>query len=430
MSTQNDVYIPESKHPRIVIIGAGFAGIYLAKALKNKPFQVVILDQNNFHQFQPLFYQVATSGLEPDSIVFPVRKIFRGYKNFVFRMATVRAINSQLNQLETDIGTVSYDFLVVATGSTNNFYGMKDVQANSIGLKSIQESLDIRSNILQNLEEAIQASDPTIRKKNTTVVIVGAGPAGVEMAGAIAEFKKYIFDKDYPELIQFPLEIQIIEAGSQVLSAMTEKSSRNTLKDLERLGVIVHLNTAVKSYNGNKVLLSNGDSIDTASLIWTAGVEGQFPEGLDPGLIVHGNRIEVDQFNRIKGKENIFAIGDVAFMKTDKYPNGHPMVAPTAIQQGEHLAKNLVNTKSNWKPFRYFDKGSLATIGKKRAVADLGKFHFRGFFAWLIWSTVHLMSISGFKNKLRVGLNWMNSYFSYDKGNRLIIRRYKPKKIT
>ena len=220
----------------------------------------------------------------------------------------------------------------------------------------------------------------------------------------------------------------MVEAGDKVLSAMTEKSSRDTLKDLNKLGVHVHLNTALKSYEDDVITLSNGTNLQSTSLIWTAGVRGQFPRGIDEGLVAKGNRIEVDQFNRIKGYENIFAIGDVALMRTEAYPDGHPMVAPTAIQQGAHLAKNLLSDVNDWKPFKYFDKGSLATIGKKRAVADLGKFHFRGFIAWFIWSTVHLMSISGFKNKLRVGLNWMNSYFSYDKGNRLIIRRYTPKK--
>lgn len=425
MTQIKDVYIPESKHPRIIIIGAGFAGIHLAKALKNKPFQIVILDKNNFHQFQPLLYQVATSGLEPDSIVFPVRKIFRGYKNFVFRMADVIHINTENKLVKTDIGNITYDYLVIATGSTNNFYGMQDVEANSIGLKSIQESLDVRSNMLQNMEKAVQSNNDLTMKKNTTIVIVGAGPAGVEMAGALAEFRKYIYKKDYPELEKFPLTVYLIEAGKEVLSAMSEKSSKDTLKDLKRLKIQVQLNTAVNSYNGNEVVLSNGQIILAGSLIWTAGVKGQFPKGIQPDVIVRGNRIEVDQFNRIKNKKDIFAIGDVAFMSTEAYPNGHPMVAPTAIQQGEHLAKNLLLKDVNWKPFKYFDKGSLATIGKKRAVADLGKLHFRGMIAWFIWSTVHLMSISGFKNKLRVGLNWLSSYFSYDKGNRVIIRKYK-----
>ncbi len=425
MEQVKNVYVPDSENPRILVIGAGFAGIHLAKALKDLPFQIVILDKNNFHQFQPLLYQVATSGLEPDAIVFPVRKVFRGYKNLIFRMADVMAIQPKDKYVQTDIGAISYDHLVIATGSTNNFYGMKDVESNSIGLKSIQEALDVRSNMLQNIERAAQSNDPLIKRKNTTIVIVGAGPAGVEMAGAFAEFRKYIYKKDYPELLDFPLSIHLIEAGSQVLSAMTEKSSKDTLKDLERLKVDVHLNTAVNSYNGDQVELSNGETISTTSLIWTAGVKGQYPKGLLPGVIVKGNRIAVDAFNRVEGMADVFAIGDIALMKTEAYPNGHPMVAPTAIQQGEHLAKNLVLNVADWKPFKYFDKGSLATIGKKRAVADIGKFHFRGMFAWFIWSTVHLMSISGFKNKLRVGLNWLNSYFSYDKGNRLIIRKYK-----
>ncbi len=422
------VYIPQSKHPRILIIGAGFAGIHLAKALKNLPFQLVILDKNNFHQFQPLLYQVATSGLEPDAIVFPVRKIFRGFKNLVFRMADVLSIETENKHVITDIGAISYNHLVIATGSTNNFYGMTDVERHSIGLKSIQEALDVRSNMLQNIETAAQSNEVLEKRKNTTIVIVGGGPAGVEMAGALAEFRKYVYKKDYPELEDFPMRVHLVEAGNEVLSAMTEKSSKETLKDLKRLKIKVYLDTAVNSYDGDKVELSNGETILSTSLIWTAGVKGQFPEGIHPDVIVRGNRIAVDQFNKIIGTEDVFAIGDISFMKTDAYPNGHPMVAPTAIQQGEHLAKNLGLDKVDWKPFKYFDKGSLATIGKKRAVADLGKLHFRGMLAWFIWSTVHLMSISGFKNKLRVGLNWLNSYFSYDKGNRVIIRKYKRAK--
>lgn len=429
MTATKSIFIPPSSHPRIVIVGAGFAGIYLAKALKKAPFQVVLLDRNNFHQFQPLFYQVATSGLEPDSIVFPIRKIFRGFRNFVFRMASVERISPEDRVLHTDIGSLSYDYLVLATGSTNNFYGLEDVEQYGIGLKSIRDSLNIRSNVLQNIEKAVQANDDETRKKNTTVVIVGGGPAGVEMAGAIAEFKRYIFDKDYPELTEFPIRIHLIEAGTKLLAAMTNKSSKNTLKDLERLGVKVHLDSAVTSYDGHVVEMSSGEKILSASLVWTAGVKGQFPEGIEAEHIVRGNRLKVNRFNQLVNDPRIFALGDVAYMETEAYPSGHPMVAPTAIQHAEHLAKNLVNELAQWKPFVYFDKGSLATIGKKRAVADLGKFHFRGFFAWIIWSTVHLMSISGFKNKLRVGLNWLNSYFSYDKGNRLIIRRYRPKNV-
>lgn len=419
------VFIPESEYPRIVVIGAGFAGVHFIKKMKNKPYQIVLIDRNNFHQFQPLFYQVATSGLEPDSIIFSVRKTFQHYTNFLFRMATVEIIDSENNQVQTDIGSIDYDHLVIASGCTNNFYGMKDVEAHSIGLKSIQESLDIRSHILQNLERAVNTFNQKEKQKYTTIVIVGGGPAGVEMAGAMAEFKKYTYLKDYPDLESCPLKLVLVEAGGTVLSAMSDKSSKNMLTYLKDLEVTVLLNTAVKSYDGAEVVLSNGEKIDSETLIWTAGVKGQFPDGLQPDVIQRGNRLKVDGFNRLEGKENIYVIGDVAYMETEAYPKGHPMVAPTAIQQGQHLAENLLTQK--WVPFKYFDKGALATIGKKKAVADLKKMHFKGFFGWLIWSTVHLMSISGFKNKLRVGLNWMNSYFSYDKNNRFIIRKYNKR---
>jgi NADH dehydrogenase len=416
------IFIPQSEYPRIVVIGAGFAGVHFIKKVKYKPYQIVLIDSNNFHQFQPLFYQVATSGLEPDSIIFSVRKTFQHYTNFLFRMATVENIDSENNRLHTDIGAIDYDHLVIASGTTNNFYGMKDVEAHSIGLKSIQESLDIRSHILQNLERAVNAFDQKEKQRYTTIVIVGGGPAGVEMAGAMAEFKKYTYQKDYPDLKSNPLKLILVEAGPNVLSAMSDKSSKHMLSYLEDLEVTVLLNTAVKSYDGAQVVLSNGDKIDSETLLWTAGVKGQFPEGLQPDVIQRGNRLKVDEFNKLEDKENIYVIGDVAYMETEAYPNGHPMVAPTAIQQGQHLAENLSSQK--WVPFKYFDKGALATIGKKKAVADLKKMHFKGFFAWFIWSTVHLMSISGFKNKLRVGFNWMNSYFSYDKNNRFIIRKY------
>ncbi|APD08186.1 NADH dehydrogenase [Flavobacteriaceae bacterium UJ101] len=420
---EKKVYIPESKYPRIVVVGAGFAGIHFIKKLKNKPYQIVLLDENNFHQFPPLFYQVATSGLEPDSIVFSIRKVFQNYKNFVFRMAKVKQIVQEQNCLHTDIGIIDYDHLVIATGSTNNFYGMSDVEENSIGLKTIQESLDIRSHILQNLEKAVNTSDLEEKQQHSTIIIVGGGPAGVEMAGSIAEFHRFIYKKDYPDLHLNPLKIYLIEAGGKLLSAMTDKSSKDTLKDLEKLDVKVLLNTAVESYDGERVVLSDKQNFKSSTLIWTAGVKGQFPEGIQPDIVQRGNRLKVNGFNRIENTKNIYAIGDVAYMETETYPNGHPMVAPAAIQQGEHLADNFLNNFK--KEFKYFDKGSLATIGKKKAVADLKNMHFNGFFAWLIWSTVHLMSISGFKNKLRVGLNWMNSYFSYDKNNRLIIRKYK-----
>jgi len=426
--SQLPLFVPKSNRPRLVIIGSGFAGLQLAKKLKKSKYQIVVLDKNNFHQFQPLLYQVATSGLEPDAIVFPTRKIVRDYKNTFFRMVEVQKIQPQDKCVLTDRGTLSYDYLIIATGSTNNFYGMQDVAENSVGLKSIHEALAIRSMILQHLETAVDVSLPEEKEANTTVVIVGAGPAGVEMAGALAEFKKYVFPKDYTELKDNPLKIHLISASPRILPMLSEKSSQNALKDLERFKVHVYRDVAVQSYDGLTVKLSNGDTLKTTNLIWTAGVKGTFPKGLQPDIVQRGNRLEVNQFNQIKGHENIFAIGDVALMKTKNYPKGHPMVAPVANQQGAHLARNLRIPKAQWQAFKYTDKGSLATIGKKSAVADFGKLHIWGILAWFIWSTVHLMSISGFKNKIMVGLSWASSYFTYDKGNRLIIRKYKHKK--
>jgi NADH dehydrogenase len=422
------LYIPKSNLKRVVIIGSGFAGLQLARKLKKVKFQVVILDKNNFHQFQPLLYQVATSGLEPDSIVFPTRKIVRSLKNIFFRMAKVLEILTDKKIIITDKGYVAYDFLVIATGSTNNFYGMKDVEENSVGLKSIHEALAIRSLILQNLETAVDVALEEEKIINTTIVIVGAGPAGVEMAGALAEFKKYVYPKDYTELKNYPLKIHLISASNKVLPMLSEKSSKHSLLDLKRLDVDVRLGVSVTSYNGVDVKLSNGEVLKSTNLIWTAGVKGCFPNGISPNIIQRGNRIKVNRFNEIEGQNDVFAIGDVAYMETEQFPNAHPMVAPAAVQQGKNLAKNLLNNRKKWNPFIYNDKGSMATIGKKSAVVDFGKFHIKGMIAWFIWSTVHLMSISGFKNKLAVGLSWSLSYFTYDKGNRLIIRKFKRKK--
>lgn len=423
------ITVPKSNHPRIVVIGAGFAGINFIKKFKNKPFQLVLLDKNNFHQFPPLFYQVATSGLEPDSIVFAIRKMFQKYDNLSFRMANVEQIDTVQKTVHTHIGSLSYDHLVIATGSTNNFYGIEGVEKYSIGLKDIQESLDIRSHLLQNMEAAVTApKDSEEIDSLLKMVIVGGGPAGIEMAGALAEFKQYVFKKDYPDLPVDKFKVYLIEAGNALLAAMSKKSQQETLAYLNNLGVQVILNESVTDYDGSQVSLSSGKTIASKTLLWTAGVVGQFPEGLKIESIAKGKRLEVNELCQIKPYKDVYAIGDVAFMTTKDYPQGHPMVAPTAIQQGTHLAKNFI--KNTQKPFVYFDKGALATIGMKKAVADLGKLHFKGYIAWFIWSTVHLMSISGFRNKLMVGLNWMASYFSYDKSNRLIIRRFNQNKST
>jgi len=424
-----DMCVPQSELPRVIIVGGGFAGIPFAKELKNKPVQLTLLDKNNFHQFLPLLYQVATSGLEPDSIAFPLRKQFHDYSNFVFRMAEVIRIIPEENKLETSIGAIDYDYLVLGTGSNTNFFGLKDVALHANGMKTIQEALDLRSLILQNFEQAVSTCDLSERDALTNFMIVGGGPAGVETAGALAEFKKYILPKDYPELDPGLTKLYLLEAGKRLLCSMSEKASFNACNELKRMGVQVRLQTGLQSYDGLHATTNTGESFNVRTLIWTAGVKGAVPKGIKESAIVRGNRVLVDEYNRVKGYENIFAIGDVAAMISDKYPGGHPMVAQAAIQQGKQLGKNIMNLllKRKLLAFIYKDKGSLATIGRKRAVADLNNIRLSGFFAWLIWSLVHLITISGFRNKVMVTLDWTWSYLTYDKGNRLIIRKYNKK---
>lgn len=425
------ICLPATKLPRVVVIGGGFAGLALVEKLKHKNVQVVLIDKNNFHQFQPLLYQVATSALEPDSIVFPFRKQFNGYKNVTFRLTEVEEIKPSSKSIVTKHGTINYDFLVLATGTTTNFFGMDEVEANSLGMKTIQESLNIRHKMLQNLEQAAITCDDKERDALTNFVIVGGGPAGVEMAGALAEFCKYILPKDYPEYRSSIMNIYLIEATNELLSSMSDKASSKTLKYLENLNVKVMLNESVSDYNGSEVITKSGKTILAKNLIWTAGVKGQFPKGIDEKHIVRGNRIKTDANLKVEGYENIFAIGDIAALISEERPKGHPQVAQAAIQQGKYLGNSILNLINNkpTQPFEYKDKGSLATVGKRKAVADLGKFKFAGYFAWLLWSVVHLMAISGFRNRLMVGFNWAVSYFTYEKSNRLIIRNFKPKSL-
>lgn len=421
------VCLPKTFLPRIVVVGGGFAGLALVEGLKNKEVQVVLIDRNNFHQFQPLFYQVATSGLEPDSIVFPFRKQFKGYGNVSFRFAEVTQIEPASNTVVTDKGKLTYDYLVLATGTKTNFFGMKEVEQNSLGMKDIKDSLNIRHMMLQNLEQAAITCDDEERDALTNFVIVGGGPAGVEMAGALAEFCKYILPKDYPEYPNSIMNIYLIEASDELLASMSNKASTKTLRYLKNLNVQVLLNEAVSGYDGNVVSTKSGRKIMAKNLIWTAGVTGQVPAGINEKHIINGNRLKTDTHLKVEGMDNVFAIGDIAGVITDETPKGHPQVAQTAIQQGGHLAKVLLNTVQSMpsKPFRYKDKGSLATVGKRKAVADLGKLHFGGYAAWLLWSVVHLLSISGFRNKFLVGFNWAISYFTYEKSNRVIIRSFK-----
>jgi len=421
------ICLPDSKFPRIVIVGGGFSGLALIEGLKNQDIQVVLIDRNNFYQFQPLLYQVATSGLEPDNIVFPFRKQISGYKNIVFRMAEVEEIQTSSKIIVTNKGTLSYDFLVLATGTTTNFFGMKKVEENSLGLKDIRDSLNIRHKMLQNLEQAAITCNDKERDALTNFVIVGGGPAGVEMAGALAEFCKYILPKDYPEYPSSMMNIYLVEASDQILSVMSDKASFKTLKYLKELNVEVLLNESVVDYDGTVVSTKSEKKILAKNLIWAAGVKGQFPKGLDGHNIVNGNRLKVNEYLKIVEYDNVFAMGDIAAVITNSTPKGHPQVAQPAIQQGKYLAKTLLNIvhQKPLKPFKYIDKGSLATVGKRKAVADLGKFSFAGYFAWLLWSLVHIMSISGFRNRLLVGINWAMSYFNYEKSNRLIIRNFK-----
>ena len=425
----DEICLPDTKFPRVVIIGGGFAGLALVEKLKNKEVQVVLFDKNNFPQFQPLLYQVATSALEPDSIVFPFRKQFNGYKNVVFRLAEVEEIKPSSNILITSKGRVYYDYLVLATRTTTNYFGMNNVESHSLGMKDIRDSLNIRHMMLQNLEQAAITCDDDERDALTNFVIVGGGPAGVEMAGALAEFRKYILPKDYPEYPSSIMNIYLIEAIDELLSTMSDKASAKTLKYLEDLNVKVLLNESVSDYDGSKVITNCDKTILTKNLIWTAGVKGQFPKGIDEKYVVKGNRIKTGSYLMVEGYENIFAIGDIAAIINKETPKGHPQVAQAAIQQGKWLGNSLLKIIKNEsvKPFEYKDKGSLATVGKRKAVADLGKFKFAGYFAWLLWSIVHLMSISGFRNRLMVGFNWAVSYFTYEKSNRLIIRNFKPK---
>ena len=421
------ICLPKTALPRIVIIGGGFAGLSLIKGLKNKEVQVVLIDKNNFHQFQPLLYQVATSGLEPDSIAFPYRKQISRYKNVIFRMAEVDEIDVSTKTVKTNKGSLIYDYLVLATGTTTNFFGMKNVEKHGLGMKNIRDSLNIRHQMLQNLEQAAITCNDKERDALTNFVIVGGGPAGVEMAGALAEFCKYILPKDYPEYPSSLMKIYLVEGSEKLIASMSDKASFKTLKYLKDINVEVLLNEIVVDYDGEIVKTKSGKQLLARNLIWTAGVKGQLPEGIDENYLVVGNRLKVNQYLQVTALQNVFAIGDIAAVITKQTPKGHPQVAQPAIQQGKIVAINILKSisKKPLKPFLYKDKGSLATVGKRRAVADIGKFKFAGYFAWLLWSLVHLMSISGFRNKLLVGLNWTVSYFSYEKSNRLIIRNYK-----
>ncbi|MFD2890739.1 NAD(P)/FAD-dependent oxidoreductase [Flavobacterium chuncheonense] len=425
--------IPRCSFPRIVIIGGGFAGISLAKKLKNKNIQVVLLDKHNYHNFQPLMYQVATGGLEPDSIAYPIRKVVQTFDNFYFRLADVKEIDTKNNKVIADIGELKYDYLVLATGSKTNFFGNKEMERNCMAMKTIPQSLNIRSLILENFEQALLTNDIDERHSLMNFVLVGGGPTGVELAGALAEMKKAILPKDYPDLDVRKMEINLIQSGDRILNTMSENASTKAEKFLIELGVSVWKNIRVTGYDGRIVSTNSDLSFDSATVIWTAGVQGNLINGLAAdALVARAERIKVNAFNQVEGYDNIFAIGDIALMVSDEYPQGHPMMAQPAMQQGRHLAENLIKliTKKELKPFEYNDKGSMATIGRNKAVVDLPHYKFSGVFAWFVWMFVHLFSLIGFKNKAVVFLNWVYNYIRFDREARLIIRPYKKKQMT
>jgi NADH dehydrogenase len=422
------VNVPELNLPRVIIIGGGFAGINLAQSLRNAPVQVVMFDKHNYHTFQPLLYQVATGGLEPDSIAFPLRKMFKKQQNFTFRMAEVNGVDVEGKKIVTSIGEIKFDYLVVATGSRTNFFGLQGLQEMSHGMKNIPEALDLRSLILQNFEQAVLTADLDERNALMNFVVVGAGPTGVETSGALAELKHHILPKDYPELDLRRMQIHLIEAGDRVLPGMTGESSENAQKALDKMGVHLWLNARVESYDGTSVHLAGGKTLEAMTVIWSAGVVGNALPGLEDA-VGRGGRIEVDQFNRVKGHANIFAIGDVALMRTEDFPAGHPGVAQVAMQQGTLLARNIKSAifQREMRAFKYKDMGTMATIGRNKAVGDIGRLKLKGLPAWVLWLAIHLFSLAGFRNRLVVFINWFWSYVTYDKGTRLIIRPYLRK---
>jgi len=425
--------IPQSSNPRIVIIGGGFAGIALAKKLRNKNVQVVLLDKHNYHTFQPLLYQVATGGLEAGSIAYPIRKVIQEYNDFYFRLTSVKEIDTVNQKVMAEIGDLHYDYLVIATGSKTNFFGNKEIERNVMSMKTIPQSLNIRSLILENFEQAVLTKDQAEKDALINFVLVGAGPTGVELAGALAEMKKAILQKDYPDLDIAKMQINLVQGGDRVLNTMSEKSSVAAEKFLEDLGVKIWKNVRVTNYDGRTITTNSDLIFETATVIWTAGVKGAAISGLDvSSLVKNVERISVNQFNQVVGYTNIFAIGDIANMETEKYPQGHPMMAQPAMQQGVLLAENIVQLLNNkpMKPFEYNDKGSMATIGRNLAVVDLPHYHFSGIFAWFVWMFVHLFSLIGFKNKAVVFLNWVYNYIRFDREGRLIIRPFKKKSFT
>lgn len=424
MSNSEFIPIPNSALPRVVVVGAGFGGLKVARSITTNKYQVVLLDKNNYHQFQPLFYQVAMSGLEPSSIVFPIRKMFQNKKNFYFRTLEVSKISHETKEITSNFGIIKYDYLVLAIGADTNFFG-NEVMANlAIPMKSISEALYLRNRILADLEYAVNISDYEERRSYVNIVIVGGGATGVEVAGALAEMKEYILPKEYKELNAEEIDIHLIDAGPKLLAGMSEKASADAEDFLRNMGVLIKKNTMVTEYDGRVLKMKDGNSIVSRKVIWAAGVVGNTIEGMPKEVIQRGNRLKVNNRCEVEGMKDVFAIGDIAYMSDETYPNAHPQVAQVAIQMGAFVAQ-LLKKKNQHKAigkFTYNDLGSMATVGKNKAVADLPGFKTSGFFAWIIWLWVHLLSLVGVKNKFLVFFNWTVNYITYDPSLRLIIR--------
>ena len=425
--------IPQSGKKRVVILGGGFAGLKLARKLSKKPYQVVLIDRNNYHQFQPLFYQVATAGLEPSAISFPLRKVFQQQEDMHFRVAEVQSVKPAEKMIYTDIGGLAYDYLVLALGADTNYFGNENIAEHAVPMKSLGEAITLRNQILENYEQALNVEEEASASALMNVVIVGGGPTGVELAGAIAEMRKFILPKDYPELDFSRMKVLLLEAAPRVLGAYSEASSSKAHKYLEDLGVDVRVDTMVEDYNGEQVFLKDGETLSSKTLIWAAGIKANTVSGLPAEVYGKSQRLIVNKYNQVQGLKDVFSLGDMAYMETEAFLGGHPQVAQVAIQQANLLYRNLLNLEKDkpLKAFKYIDKGSLATVGRNLAIADLPFLKMGGFPAWVLWLFVHLMALVGVKNRLFVFINWAWSYFTYDQSLRLLIRpKSKEKRST
>ncbi len=407
---------------KIIVIGCGFGGLQFVRHLKKNKYDILIIDKINHHQFPPLFYQVASSQIEPSTISFPIRKIFNKRSDVRIRLAKVFGVNSTEKTIDTSIGTFSFDYLVIATGSRTNFYGNEEVEKNTLGLKSTYQAINVRNYILMNFERLLYEKD---KEGLNNIVIVGAGATGVEMAGAFMEMIKEVLPTDYPNIDAEKVKVYLLEGGTNTLLNMSSFSQKYSEKYLRKMGVILKTNVFVKNYDGEKITLNNGDIIRTKSVIWSAGIVANAIGGIPEESIAHGNRIKVDRMNRVLGLDDVFAVGDVAYMETKKYPHGHPQVANVAIGHGKRLAKNLqslINGKNRLHPYEYMNLGTMATIGRNKAVVDLPFMKFKGRFAWFIWMFFHLMFILSVRNRLIIFINWAWNYFTRNNSLRLILK--------